>query len=87
MRKYVPVFKVLLLLLVVVALWFTAAADAKKPGGGGGDDGCPRDIMCPDYWDPVICDDGHIYSNDCYAYAACATGCESLGQGPIPLIE
>ncbi|UCG34500.1 MAG: hypothetical protein JSU68_07625 [Phycisphaerales bacterium] len=86
MRKYVPVFKVLLLLLVVVALWFTAAAYAKKPGGGGGD-GCPRDIMCPDYWDPVICDDGNIYSNDCYAYAACATGCESLGGGPIPLIE
>jgi hypothetical protein len=36
---------------------------------------CPRDIQCLDVWDPVICDDGQVYSNDCYAYRACATGC------------
>jgi len=86
MKRVVPVMMVVLILVVVAAGWFTAAAYAKKPGGGG-DDGCPRNIFCPTYWDPVICDDGKIYSNECFAYAACATGCESLGQGPIPLIK
>lgn len=37
--------------------------------------GCWRDINCLDVWDPVICSDGKIYSNACYAYRACATGC------------
>ena len=37
---------------------------------------CPRpDIYCFDIWDPVTCDDGVTYSNACYAYRACATGC------------
>lgn len=40
-----------------------------------GKSGCPRDIQCPDVYDPVICDFGVIYSNACYAYRACATGC------------
>ncbi|HUU84642.1 MAG TPA: hypothetical protein VM243_14175 [Phycisphaerae bacterium] len=48
---------------------------------------CPRDILCPDYWDPVICKDGEVYSNACYAHAACAKGCKSLGDGPIPTDE
>ncbi len=53
-----------------------------KPGGGGK---CPRNIACPMVWDPVICDDGNVYSNSCVAYAACATGCESTGEGgPVP---
>ncbi|UCC32332.1 MAG: hypothetical protein JSU86_08620, partial [Phycisphaerales bacterium] len=60
------------------------AADLQGRGKPGGDDGCPRDIMCPAVWDPVICDDGKVYSNACYAFAACATGCEPLGGGPIP---
>ena len=85
MKALVPYVKAALVVAVVVAIAISATAYAKKPGGG--DDECPRDIMCPDYWDPVICDDGQIYSNACYAYAACATGCESLGQGPIQAIE
>ena len=54
---------------------------AKKPGGGGGGGGtgCPRDIQCLDVWQPVICDGGVIYSNSCYAYRACATGCVPYG--------
>ena len=60
---------------------------AVKPGGGD-DDGCPRvGWVCPTYWDPVICDDGKIYSNSCFAWVACATGCESLGQGPVQLVK
>jgi hypothetical protein len=56
--------------------------DKIKPGSG-----CPRKgVMCPDVWDPVICDDGQIYSNSCYAWVWCATGCEPYGDGgPFPL--
>jgi len=36
---------------------------------------CGGGILCPDVWDPVICSNGQIYSNSCYAKAACATGC------------
>lgn len=59
-----------------------ATAWAKKPpaGGGGGGTGCPRDIQCLDVWQPVICADGVVYSNSCYAYRACAPGpCVSYG--------
>jgi hypothetical protein len=58
---------------------------AKKPGGGGGGGGCPRDIACPDVWDPVICSDGVVYSNACYAYRACATGCVDAPGGPTEI--
>jgi hypothetical protein len=58
-------------------------------GGGGGGSGCPRnDIVCTMEYDPVICDDGNIYSNLCVAtYFGCATGCEPLygDGGGIPL--
>ena len=37
---------------------------------------CPNwDLICLDVWDPVTCDDGVTYSNQCYADRACATGC------------
>jgi hypothetical protein len=72
-------------LVVLIGLVTAPEAIAKKPGS---DDGCPRiGIVCPAVWDPVICDDGKVYSNDCYAYVACATGCESLGGGPVPLVK
>jgi hypothetical protein len=58
----------------------------RRPGGGGG---CPRhDILCTMEYDPVICDDGNVYSNLCVAtYFGCATGCEPLygDGGSIPL--
>lgn len=47
--------------------------------GGGPLDRCPRDINCPDVYDPVTCDGGVTYPNACYAFAACATGCGSGG--------
>ncbi|HYO13427.1 MAG TPA: hypothetical protein VE685_09565 [Thermoanaerobaculia bacterium] len=40
---------------------------------------CPQDILCPTYYDPVICSDGKVYSNQCFATAACATGCVPYG--------
>ena len=37
---------------------------------------CPNvGLECLDVWDPVTCDDGVTYSNQCYADRACATGC------------
>lgn len=55
----------------VVAVGMTASvAEAKRPGGG---------INCPDVWDPVICSNGQVYSNFCYASVAGATGCVRLG--------
>ena len=55
-----------------------STAQAAKPGGGSG---CPRDILCYDLYAPVICSNGVVYSNDCYAYRACATGCVPYGSG------
>ena len=41
---------------------------------------CPRPgILCTDQYDPVICSNGQVYSNSCYAYVACATGCVPYG--------
>lgn len=66
-----------LLVVALAAAALVTTADAKKPGGGLG--GCPRDIQCLDVWDPVICSNGVVYSNGCYAFRACATGCVPYG--------
>lgn len=80
MKRYATWLKGVALAGVVCGLGYTAAM-AKKPGGGGGPiGGCPRNIECLDVWDPVICDNGVVYSNDCYAYRACATGCVPYGD-------
>lgn len=69
----------------VVALAATATITlAGRPGSGGGN-GCPRNIVCTDHMDPVICSDGVTYANPCYAYRACATGCVPTGGGPVPV--
>ena len=58
----------LALVLSASALGFAAQSEAKPK--------CPREgILCPAIYDPVICSNGQVYSNDCYAYVACATGC------------
>ena len=72
------------LVLGVVAFVATGDSSAAKPGGGGGTKctGCPRPcVACADVWDPVICSDGQVYGNSCYAYVACATGCVPYGDG------
>lgn len=78
-NSLVPMLKVGAYLIALAAIAFTTDAFAKKPGGGGG--GCPRDIQCADIWDPVICSDGVVYGNACYAYRECATGCVPYGDG------
>ena len=84
-RRTLMTAAAVLALTAAFGLVLSDAVVAKgKPGGGGGK--CPRTgIFCLDVWDPVICDDGQIYSNACYAYVACATGCESTGGGPFPV--
>jgi len=68
MRKLVLLS--LMLVLVILAYASTAGAIGTP---------CPRrGIYCLDVWNPVVCSDGNIYSNDCYAYVACATGCHPL---------
>lgn len=34
---------------------------------------------CPDVYAPVICSNGRVYSNSCYASRAGATGCVPYG--------
>jgi hypothetical protein len=37
---------------------------------------CPfQNLICADVYDPVICLNGKVYSNQCYATRACAVGC------------
>jgi len=83
MRSTRRIVLVAILVAVAAAIAFGSATFAKgKPGAGQ----CPdRLIFCLDYWNPVICDNGVVYSNDCYARRACATGCVPYGGpgGPI----
>ncbi len=67
-------------LVVIIAVGTVAYAGKPTPPGGGGKPGCPKDISCPDVWLPVICADGIVYSNSCYADRACAPKpCTSYG--------
>jgi hypothetical protein len=54
--------------LVAGALSIPAPAAARPP------------VLCPDVYQPVICSDGVVYSNGCYASAAGATGCVPYGD-------
>lgn len=60
--------------VTTVALVATHASAIIRPFPCG-----PR--YCLDVWRPVICSNGQVYSNDCYAARACATGCVPYG-GP-----
>ena len=74
MKKKLPLIPKLALAgaLALGALWIPAPSQAVS--------GCPRPILCTDNWDPVICSNGQVYSNSCYAYRACATGCVPYGD-------
>lgn len=81
MKKRVTSALMAMFAVAVAGVLLTGAdAFAKRPGGGGGIWGCPYwNIMCLDVWDPVICSNGQIYSNDCYALRACQFDCEEWG--------
>lgn len=62
-------------LTIITAIGVGAnTATARGPCG-------PRN--CLDVWNPVICSNGVVYSNSCYAARACATGCVPYGGDAI----
>jgi len=67
--------------LFIVALGVLAASTdlaAKKPPPPPPP---PKgECLCPDVYDPVICDNGVTYSNLCQAGCAGATGCVRTGD-------
>ena len=69
-----PMAKLGIFLTAVTVIVVAASAYAKRPGGGGGGQ------ECLDVWDPVICSDGNVYSNLCYASKAGASGCVPFGD-------
>ncbi|MEM9557132.1 MAG: hypothetical protein AAGC60_22935 [Acidobacteriota bacterium] len=91
MKKLTLLALALTALLLAGALYALTSTDTatgpagalQAPADTGAFTECPRDILCLDVWDPVICDDGRIYSNFCYAYRACATGCTPFLDGPM----
>jgi hypothetical protein len=58
-------------LTLALALVATASFGAHKAQASCGDGN-----LCPTIYDPVICSDGVVYSNSCYAREACAHGCK-----------
>jgi len=76
MRRFSNIAKAFALVAAIGAIAWTANSFAKgKPGPLD----CPRDILCPDVYNPVWCDQG-MFPNACYAYAACATNCGAAGS-------
>lgn len=70
--------KVSMVSLVGATLALAATATVALAAGPRGGFGCgPR--YCLDVWRPVICPNGQVYSNDCYAARACQTGCVPWG--------
>ncbi len=69
-------------LVILLSGTHTAVADI---GSGQIDGGCPDfTVSCPMVYEPVVCDDGNTYFNECAAtYWGCTTGCESAGGGVL----
>lgn len=75
-KRFVPMALVGFVAVIAGVLGTTAVSVA----AGGPPRPCFRPgIYCLDVWQPVICSDGNVYSNSCYAYRACATGCVPYG--------
>lgn len=76
MKKMMP----RILKLAVLSALALGALSISSPTPAEAVAACPRNIQCLDVWDPVICSNGQIYSNACYAHRACATGCVPYGD-------
>jgi len=76
MKRIIGLCLVLAIVGVMVFAVTSVAFAGKKPGGGGGGGGC----NCTDIYAPVICSNGIVYPNACYASCAKATGCVPYGD-------
>ena len=79
MKIVTKIAKVSLGLAIGAAVTAGSLTLAKPPGGGGGGGG-GGGCNCLDVWIPVICSNGVVYSNMCYAGCAKATGCVPYGN-------
>jgi hypothetical protein len=80
MSRYAKLTAVVVAMAVITVGSLAFAAKPAQPGPGK----CPRDIYCLAVWDPVLCADGEIYSNFCYAFRDCAPmPCVSIYDPPI----
>jgi hypothetical protein len=74
MKKLSLVSKLCLATVLAAGALSSAASSAEAVAQ------CPRQgIQCTDVYNPVICSNGQVYGNGCYAYIACATGCVPYG--------
>src|SRR4029077_19639672 len=60
---------------VTAVAGFATVTLAIGPIGGG----CGKGTYCLDVWKPVLCPNGVVYSNDCYAAKACQKYCLPYG--------
>lgn len=68
--------------LVKLTLALALAASAASFGTGTAKASCGDGNLCPAVYDPVICNNGVVYSNSCYAREACANGCKPYRPTP-----
>jgi hypothetical protein len=66
--KKLPLKFALAAALTMAALSIPSPSRAALPGN-------PHPTYCPENYAPVICSNGVVYSNSCFAAAAGATGC------------
>lgn len=57
-----------------------AAAALSVPASQAVAIGCGQGTQCLDVWKPVLCPNGQVYSNSCYAAKACQTNCVPYGD-------
>jgi hypothetical protein len=64
------------------SLAFAATTPVATPASSGGTEAAPATKCVPDpnpicyqIYQPVICSNGKVYTNQCYANADCAKGC------------
>ena len=69
-----------LLVLLVLVNVLVAAAPAISVGSSAEARRFCGNFYCLDVWDPVLCPDGNVYGNSCYAARACQTGCVRIGN-------
>lgn len=67
--KKATMIRSLLLGLALTAIGSVSYADKCVPD---------PNAICPFIYAPVTCNDGVTYSNQCFADAACATGCHRV---------